>query len=110
MVKKYLLTTKETFRVETVEEAEALKLEFKAYAANYGHELVSFSYVKKQVKSRGEIVDEYVICTAVKAFNEAKDPEIPLSEILYIPDTSASMADLYDDTNQDDLYGQQEEL
>lgn len=111
MVKKYLVNTKETFRVATVEEAEALNKEFKNDALNNDYELKSFSYVKKQVKAKGEVVDEYVVCTAVKVFNEEKNPESLLFEIQYVPDGSYYDNKQYnDDYKTNDLYSNQEEF
>lgn len=105
MVRKYLLTTKESFRVDTVEDAESLNKEFKNDALNNNYELKSFSYTKKQVKSRGEVIDEYVVCTAVKVFNAEKEPDTMLSEIVYIPDEQYRPA-IEDDAH--DLYAGQE--
>ena len=107
MVRKYLLTTKESFRVDTVEDAESLNKEFKNDALNNDYELNSFSYTKKQVKSKGEIVDEYVVCTAVKVFNVEKEPETSLFEIVYVPDDQRHPS-IEDNTR--DLYAGQEEF
>ena len=108
MVKKHLINTKEVFRVDTVEDAESLNKEFKNDALNNDYELKSFSYVKKQVKVKGEVVDEYVVCTAVKVFNEEKDPETLLFEIQYIPDGSYYGNETQVEYQTDDLYAGQE--
>ena len=71
---KYLLSIKETYRVDTVEDAEALNREFKTDAVDKEYELKNFSYTKKQTKQRGEVIDEYVVCVATKVFNTEKEP------------------------------------
>lgn len=99
MVNKYLLTSKETYRVDTVEDAEALNLEFKEDASENDYELKNFSYTKKQVKQRGEVIDEYVVCTATKVFNAEKEPLDGAFTISYLPPKTSEIEayDLYAD-------------
>lgn len=68
---KYLVNSVDTFRVATVDDVERLHEELKN---DPYFTLASFSYKTKQVKSKGEVVDEYQLVTAKKLFNEEKEP------------------------------------
>lgn len=69
---EYLLNTVITYRVHTVEDAEALHERLK----NDGRfELVAFSRTTKPIKEKREIVDTYEVCKAKLVFTEEKDPE-----------------------------------
>ena len=68
---KYLINDTTTYRVSTIEDVEALHEELKNDPT---FELGSFSYKTKQVKAKGEIIDEYVLVTAKKLFNTEKEP------------------------------------
>lgn len=68
---RYLTQTVETYRVNTEEEVKETLEEFKAAAA---YEVKKASYEKKQVKEKGEVVDEYWILSVTKVFNDAKEP------------------------------------
>lgn len=69
---KYLISTTNTYRVATVEEALALRSELQK--SDWGT-LTSFTYSLKEIKSKNEIVEEYVIAKAKMDFNNAKEPE-----------------------------------
>lgn len=76
---KYLINTVDTYRVDTVEEVEALHEALK----NDNHfTLTSFSYKTKQLKSKGDVVEEWQLVTAKKEFNNEKEP-ISQVEIIY---------------------------
>lgn len=67
----YLVNVVETYRVPTVEDAERLHQEMK----NDPHFTVaSFGYKTKQIKSKGEVVDEYQLVQVKKIFNDEKEP------------------------------------
>lgn len=68
---KYLINTVDTYRVSTVSEVERLHEELKNDSS---FELVSFSYKTKQIKSKGEVIDEYQLVQAKKAFTDEKNP------------------------------------
>lgn len=68
---KYLTTVVETYRVSTESEVEIM-LEQAKNASEYT--LIKYSSEKKEVKSKGEIVDEYFKLSLHKAFNDIKDP------------------------------------
>ena len=68
---KYLVSATEVYRVDTEESAAALIDEAKAETK---YILAKYSSVKKEKKSKGEIVDEWYQVTLVKKFNDEKDP------------------------------------
>ena len=68
---EYLVSTTEVYRVD--DEASAASLIEKAKHDSM-YELAKYSSVKKEKKSKGEIVDEWYQVTLVKKFNDEKDP------------------------------------
>lgn len=70
---KYLLSSNNTYRVGTVNEVLALREELEHL--EYG-ELVAFSYTTKQIKQKGEVVEEYQVVKAKIDFNAEKEPEL----------------------------------
>lgn len=66
-----LINSVDTYRVSSVEEVEQLHQELKE---NDNFDLVSFSYKTKQIKSKGEVIDEYQLVTAKKVFTDEKEP------------------------------------
>lgn len=69
---KYLTTTTDVYRVDTVEEVERLHEELRN---SKEFSLLAFSYRTKTVKAKGEIIDEYQLVTVKKGFNDEKDPD-----------------------------------
>lgn len=69
---KYLISTTDTYRVDTVEEVEQLHEELKN---DKYFTLSSFSYKTKFVKAKGEIIDEYQLVTAKKEITDEKEPD-----------------------------------
>lgn len=69
---KYLISTVETYRVDT--EAEATKAIEEAKHDN-SYILGKYTNEHKERKSKGEIVDEYWKLTLTKIFNDIKAPE-----------------------------------
>ena len=68
---KYLISTTDVYRVSTIAEVEQLHEEL----INDTHfTLNAFSYKTKQIKQKGEIIDEYQLVTAKKLFNDEKEP------------------------------------
>lgn len=67
----YLISATDVYRVATVAEVEALHDEL---AKDVNFTLTAFSYKTKQIKQKGEVIDEYQLVTAKKVFNEEKDP------------------------------------
>lgn len=69
---EYLISTTDVYRVATVGDVERLHEELKA---DSHFTLGAFSYKTKQIKAKGEILDEYQLVTAKKLFNIEKEPE-----------------------------------
>lgn len=67
---KELLQTVEKIRVDTESEAVQLIEEMKAKAVTEGYEIRKSSYTKKQKKSKGEIVADWVNVEITKKFND----------------------------------------
>lgn len=68
---KYLLAVTEKYRVSSEDEA----LKFIDEAKNdRGYVLNKYTTQKKEVKQKGEIVDEYVVVSLTKIFNNEKEP------------------------------------
>ena len=69
---KYLITTTETYRVDSEEAVEAI-LEEAKNDGNYT--LVKYSSTYKEKKEKGDVVDYWYRLTLTKAFTEEKDPD-----------------------------------
>lgn len=69
---KYLINSVDTYRVATVEDVERLHEELKA---DPNFSLAAFSYKTKQIKQKGDIIDEYQLVTVKKLFNNEKEPD-----------------------------------
>ena len=69
---RYLLKTVLTYRVGTVDEVEELHDEL---LNDTTFDLTAFSYKTKQIKQKGEVVEEYQVVAATVVFTEEKIPE-----------------------------------
>lgn len=69
---KYLITTTETYRVDSEEEVEAI-LEEAKNDSNYS--LVKYSSMYKEKKAQGEVVDSWFKLTLTKTFTDEKEPD-----------------------------------
>lgn len=69
---KYLIQTTEIYRVDTDAEAASLIAEAKT-AAEYI--LAKYSSEKKEVKSKGEVIEEYFKVSLTKTFTSIKEPD-----------------------------------
>lgn len=69
---KYLVSTVETYRVDT--ETEATKAIEEAKNDN-SYVLGKYTSEHKERKSKGEIIDEYWKLSLTKIFNDIKDPD-----------------------------------
>lgn len=74
----YLLKAVDTYRVSTVEEVERLHDDL---LADNNFDLVAFSYKTKQIKAKGQVVEEYQIVSATKIFTDEKEPDREVSVI-----------------------------
>ena len=72
----YLVKTTDVYRVDSVGEVEQFHKDLKG---DPHFELESFAYQQKQVKQKGEIVDEYCLVTVKKKFNDPKEPPSDVS-------------------------------
>jgi hypothetical protein len=68
---EYLISSTDVYRVSTVADVETLHEQL---IQDSRFTLTAFSYKTKQVKSKGEIIDEYQVVSAKKVFNEEKEP------------------------------------
>jgi hypothetical protein len=68
----YLTTVTETYRMESESEVEDFLQEMKA---DHRFTIAKYSSTKKEIKSKGEVVDSYFRLTITKIFNEEKEPE-----------------------------------
>ena len=75
---RYLIQTQEVYRADTDVEAQGLITEAKQ-AGEY--ELAKYSSEKKEVKAKGEVVDEYYKISLTKAFTDIKEPEVQVDVI-----------------------------
>lgn len=83
---KYLIQTIETYRADTESEADQLIAEAKE---STDYELKKHNAEKKEVKQKGEIIDEYWKVNLTKIFTSEKEPTGTTS-IIY--DNSAGSA------------------
>ena len=68
----YTLKTTNTYRVPTVEDALRLRKWLERTCIG---ELTSFSYKTKQIKAKGEVIEEYQVVTATISIDNEKEPE-----------------------------------
>jgi hypothetical protein len=78
---RYLIQTTEIYRADTEIEAQEIIGAAKA-AAEYT--LTKYSSEKKEVKAKGEVVDEYYKISLTKAFTDIKEPEVQVDVIYEI--------------------------
>ena len=78
---KYLIQTTEVYRADSEIEAQEIIGAAKA-AAEYT--LTKYSSEKKEVKAKGEVVDEYYKISLTKAFTDIKEPEVQVDVIYEI--------------------------
>ena len=73
---KYLVSTTETYRVDT--ESEATQAIEEAKQDN-SYILGKYTNEHKERKSKGEVVDEYWKLTLTKLFNDIKEADTPVT-------------------------------
>lgn len=69
---KYLINAVDVYRVGTVAEVEKLHEEL---LNDNRFQLVEFSYKTKEIKAKGQVIEEYQVVKAKKLFNDEKDPD-----------------------------------
>ena len=67
----YLLTATEIYRLPNEQAVEVFLQELKA---DKHFEIVKYSSTKREAKSKGEVVDEWIRFSVTKAFNMEKEP------------------------------------
>ena len=75
---RYLIQTVETYRADTEAEAQAIIAEAKQ-AGEYT--LTKYTSEKKEVKAKGEIIDEFYKVSLTKVFTSIKEPDTVASVI-----------------------------
>ena len=71
-MERYLLKAVDTYRVTNEEAVEALHEEL---LNDNTFSLTGFSYKVKQIKAKGEVIEEYIVVQATKQFTDEKNPE-----------------------------------
>lgn len=67
----YVISIVETIRVPNVDEVEKLHTSLKE---DNRFDLKKFEYTHKEVKAKGEVIDEYELVKATLVFNNEKEP------------------------------------
>jgi len=70
---RYLIQTVETYRADSEAEAKGVIEEAKT-AGEYV--LTKYSSEKKEVKSKGDVIDEYYKVNLTKVFTSIKEPDV----------------------------------
>ena len=65
-----LMKKVETYKIDTMENAEKFVDEVKKDPEGEGYEVKSYKLVKKEKKSKGEVIDEWIVCDITKVWNE----------------------------------------
>lgn len=63
-----ILKVTEEYRAETEQEVKEMNEDFKAKATEQGFVLNSFSYTKKEKKSKGEVIDDGYLVKVTKIY------------------------------------------
>lgn len=61
-----LMKQTDEIKVSTEDEAKALIESFKEKAANEGFEIIKYTSTLKEKKSKGEVIDSYILVTITK--------------------------------------------
>lgn len=69
---KYLIKTTEIYRVDSEHEVEEMLTEAKNDSQ---YELTKYSSQHKEIKSKGEVIDEYELVSLTKSFTAEKEPD-----------------------------------
>lgn len=80
---KFLIKTTTEYRVETESDANSLHEELEQFCKEKEYTLTSWNQNYKCRKQKGEIIEEYYQVKATIQFNDIKEPELPLNNIIY---------------------------
>lgn len=97
----YVVSVVETLRVPNVKEVEKLHTQMRD---DNKFELKKFEYQHKEVKQKGEVIDEYELVKATLVFNNEKEPENHVSiniDTSLFPVTKTAPAMEADGDNED---------
>jgi hypothetical protein len=72
---KYLTKVVETYRIGSEKEVEAFLKELKA---DHRFTVAKYSSTKKEKKSKGEVIDEWIRFEVTKLFNSETEPDSPI--------------------------------
>ena len=67
---KILMKTTEVYRIDTEDEAIQTIEKAKDESLSGGYTLTKSGYVIKTKKAKGEVIDQWTVCTIEKTFNE----------------------------------------
>lgn len=73
---RYLTKVVETYRLADEHEVEEFLQELKK---DYRFEVAKYSSTKKEKKSKGEVIDEWIRFEVTKLFNSEVEPETPIT-------------------------------
>ena len=76
---KYLIQTVETYRADTEGEAQGIIADAKASGE---YDLTKYTSERKDVKVKGDIVDDYFKVTLTKVFTDIKEPDT-VANVIY---------------------------
>ena len=74
---RYLVKSVNTWVIPSVEEVEKFHEEL---LQDDSYQLTTFGYKTKQIKAKGEVIEEYMVVQATKQFTSEKDPEEVFTE------------------------------
>lgn len=74
---KYLITQTDVYRCDNEREAEEF---LKLLKSDYSFEVVSSKMEKRELKSKGEVIDEWIRLTVKKKVNDEKEPYTPFTD------------------------------
>ena len=83
MVSKALVSTVESYRLETEDEVNRFKQEQREEADRIGYVINTFNISLKEKKSKGEVVETWYIVSIKKIFEDPKDIVRYLESISY---------------------------
>ena len=83
MVQKALVSTVESYRLETEDEVNKFKLEQQEEADKIGYIISNFNISLKEKKSKGEVVETWYIVSIKKIFEDPKEVFRYLKSISY---------------------------
>ena len=100
----FIIKNTAEYRVETIDEVVSFREELQRQAAQDGYSLSAFAYSEKLVKEKGEIVDTYYIVKATFSINDAKDPMIPIFDVVLPYAATKLTGNSVEEESEDDIF------